>query len=328
MKRCAAALAAGLLILLFPVCARASDDTAAAVQTRTGEWTDTRSAMPGEELRCRAALTLSTGESWTVRSVLPAGMEFRSLTAVSAGGESVNASYYTLVTGARSPGSAFTLHLAPRFAREERVRLTVEWTARLGDGCAAGTEGNGFSLEAESESGAAVSGSAAAVYTYGFSVFRGVGFADAAVPDHPLASACFRLYYDAAMREPVAFRERGGAYLACTGKDCAHSRHTYILRTAESGRVRIEGLAAGTYYLQESRPPSGYERSADALRVTVSETGAAGTDGAVLSGDTLLLLERAQEAPSENGALAFYRRGCGVMVALFTTVLCGKRRYL
>ena len=109
-----------------------------------------------------------------------------------------------------------------------------------------------------------------------------------------LPSACFRLYYDAAAREPVAFRENGGEYLACA-LGCGHTRHTYILRTAEDGYVRMAGLPAGTYYLQESRPPSGYCCAADML--------------------------------PENKTLTFYRRGCGVMAMLFTTVLCGKRRY-
>ena len=177
-----------------------------------------------------------------------------------------------------------------------------------------------------SESGQTAASGSAAVFAYGFSVFRGVRFADARVADHPLPSACFRLYYDAAAREPVAFRENGGAYLACA-LGCGHTRHTYILRTAEDGYVRMAGLPAGTYYLQESRPPSGYGCAADMLRVTLTEDGALETDASEASGSTVLLLETAQESLPENKTLTFYRRGCGVMAMLFTTVLCGKRRY-
>ena len=314
-----------LLAVLLPLRALAAEETA-AVQMRTGDWAASRSAMPGEELHFRASLMLCPGESWTVRSVFSPGMEFLSLTAVLADGESVNASYYTLVTGTRSPESAFTLHLSASSSARESVCLTVEWTARLGDGCITGAEGNTAALTAESESGETVMSTAATVTTYGFSVFRGVRFADAHVADHPLPSACFRLYYDAAEREPVAFRESGEAYLACA-LGCGHSRHTYILRTAENGYVRIEGLPTGTYYLQESRPPSGYVSAAEALPVTVYEDGAVEADGAEQSGSTVLLLETAQEPLPEDKTLAFYRRGCGVMVTLLTTVLCGKRRY-
>lgn len=314
-----------LLAVLLPLRALAAEETA-AVQTRAGDWAASRSAMPGEELHFRASLMLCPGESWMVRSVCSPGMEFLSLTAVLADGESVNASYYTLVTGARSPESAFTLHLSARFSARESVCLTVEWTARLGDGCSTGADGNAVFLTAESENGQTVTSDRTEIYAYGFSVFRGVRFADACVADHPLPSACFRLYYDAAEREPVAFRESGEAYLACA-LDCAHTRHTYILRTVENGYVRIEGLPAGTYYLQESRPPSGYASAAEALPVTISESGTVEAEGAELSGSTLLLLETAQEALPEDKTLAFYRRGCGVMVTLLTTVLCGKRRY-
>ena len=51
------------------------------------------------------------------------------------------------------------------------------------------------------------------------------------------------------------------------------------------------------------------------------------SDASEASGSTVLLLETAQESLPENKTLTFYRRGCGVMAMLFTTVLCGKRRY-
>ena len=326
MKRAVVWTAAVLAAVFLPLRAAAADETASAVQTRTGEWTDARSSMPGEELRCRAELTVCPAESWTVRGMLGAGLEFCSLTAVLADGESVNASFYTLLSGAQCPESAFEIHLAAHFSPQEAVRLTVEWTARLSGGCTAGTDGNQFSLLAESAGGGISESGPAAVYTYGFTVFRGVRFADAGVPDHPLPSACFRLYYDAALTEPVMFRERGGAFLACTARNCAHTRHGCLLRGGESGAVRIEGLAAGTYYLCETRPPAGYGCAAEALRVTVSETGAVEAEGKPMSGDTILLLEKGTQTPGGgDDPLAFYRRGCGVMAALFAAVFLRKR---
>ena len=95
----------------------------------------------------------------------------------------------------RSKESAFALHLAARFSARESVCLTVEWTARLDDGCVTGAEGNRVFLTAVSESGQTAASSSAAVFAYGFSVFRGVRFADARVADHPLPSACFRASY-------------------------------------------------------------------------------------------------------------------------------------
>lgn len=325
MKRAAAWTAAVLAAVFLPLRAAAADGTASTVQTRTGEWTDARSAIPGEELRCRAELTVRPAESWTVRGMLGTGLEFRSLTAVLADGESVNASFYTLLSGTQCPESAFEIHLAERFSPYESVRLTVEWMARLSDGCAAGEDGNRFFLQAQSADGTASESGAAAVYTYGFTVFRGVRFAETGIPDHPLPSACFRLYYDAALAEPVMFRERGGAFLACTARNCAHTRHGCLLRTGESGTVRIEGLAAGTYYLCETRPPVGYECDAETLRVTVSETGVVEAEEKPVSGHTILLLEKGTQPPGGDDPLAFYRRGCGVMAALFAAVFLRKR---
>ena len=96
MKRRIACLAVCLLAVLLPLRALAAEETA-AVQTRAGDWAPSRSVMPGEELHFRATLTLRTGESWTVRSVFSPGVEFLALTAVRADGESVNASYLSLI---------------------------------------------------------------------------------------------------------------------------------------------------------------------------------------------------------------------------------------
>ena len=138
MKRRIACLAVCLLAVLLPLRALAAEETA-AVQTRAGDWAPSRSAMPGEELHFRATLTLRTGESWTVRQ--PCFPPASSLSRSRRSAPTERAStprYYTLVTGARSKESAFALHLAARFSARESVCLTVEWTARLGDGCVTG----------------------------------------------------------------------------------------------------------------------------------------------------------------------------------------------
>lgn len=323
MKRWFGWIIVWLAAVLLPVKAAAAAPSA-EVQTRTGEWAAFCSAMPGEKLHCRAELTLRTGEEWTVYAALLKGVEFLSLAEVSADGERVNASYYTLVTGERAGENAFALHLSKRFSERESVRLRVAWTVRLCDGCAVGTDGNGVFLTAESKNGDTAASGRAAVCVYGFSVFRGIRFSDTGISDHPLPSACFRLYYDAVAQRPVAFRECGGAYLACA-LECDHTRHTYILRTGENGYAHIEGLPAGTYYLRETRPPCGYESAAEALRVTISETGAMEAESGETLGNTLFLLETAQTAPAEDKTLAFYRRGCGVMVTLFAAAIFGKR---
>ena len=122
MKRRIVCLAVCMLAVLLPLRALAAGETGAGVRTDAGDWKPSRSAMPGEALHFRASLTLRAGESWTVRSVFSPGVEFLSLTAVLADGESVNASYYTLITGARSPANAFPLPLSDRFsARESRL---------------------------------------------------------------------------------------------------------------------------------------------------------------------------------------------------------------
>ena len=162
MKRRIACLAVCLLAVLLPLRALAAEDrrrpdTRRGLGALTQRHAGRRAAFP------RHAHAAYRRELDGTQRVFP-----RRRVSRAHGGprrrRGVNASYYTLVTGARSKESAFALHLAARFSARESVCLTVEWTARLGDGCVTGAEGNRVFLTAVSESGQTAASSSAAVF--------------------------------------------------------------------------------------------------------------------------------------------------------------------
>lgn len=100
-----------------------------------------------------------------------------------------------------------------------------------------------------------------------------------------------------------------------------------VITTDATGRFRLEGLKAGTYYLKEIKAPDGYNLLKKPVEITIDET------GSVLVGN-----EAADEVLVENktGALLpstggvgtgiFYGTGVALMVGAGLVFLIGKKR--
>lgn len=96
------------------------------------------------------------------------------------------------------------------------------------------------------------------VYTYGFTVTK-VG-----ENDEPLPGAEFKLYSDAACTKGIKFVDKGnGVYTKSTEDDGIAT----ALVTNEDGQFQVQGLACGTYYLQETKAPDGYVLPANPIKV-------------------------------------------------------------
>jgi len=319
-----------LLTVLWPTPARAAGgDVENRVLTADGEWAPVRDAMPGETLFCRSAVTLRRGGAYTLRGLLSPGLSFGAVTELRLDGETVNASYYTISTAYQEPGCAFTVHLAEGFAPDSGGELTLLYTLQLNDS-AAGEAGDAASLTVTDARSRLQSGEAALIVSRGLTVYRGVLLPENNGASNPVFGACLSLYRDAARKDRVAFREREeDVYLACAGEACAHTRHAYVVRTPTNGRLRLEGLPAGTYYLAETRPPEGMTESAEPVEVTIS------TDGEILAGgvecpEGVVPLLHTPADVTEGRApdpLAFYRIGSRVLALALSLLVAGRRYY-
>ena len=161
-------------------------------------------------------------------------------------------------------------------------------------------------------------------------MYRAVSIPEAVKQTNPLSGACFSLYRGRDREERMVFAAgRGGEYTACAGEDCRHSRHTCLLKTPENGTLRLRGLGAGTYYLQETRPPQGCAVSADMLEITVGENGEITVGGTLAADGVIRLVEQTGsegKKETESDPLAFYEKGCRVLSAVLAALLMARRQ--
>ena len=324
-------LAAGLL-LCGTIPARAAERPACAnrVCRNGGAWAEVCSATSGERIEGRAVFSARGDRGCVVRGSFSEGVELRSVTGLRQNGEPVNASYYTALERGDGADRRFEIHFAPGWASGGETELEIDYAVALNELAGTGERDNRCAVELSAPDGTPLASEEAFLRTFGFSFCRSVSIPDAVRPSNPVSGACFGLYLDPACTRRVTFAAgKNGVYTACTGEGCRHTRHTCLLKTPGSGTVRLCGLGAGTYYLQETRPPQGCAVTASALELVISEDGTIFAAGAIVPEGLLRLVERraaerSQEA--ESDPLTFYEKGCRILSALLGALLMARRR--
>lgn len=97
------------------------------------------------------------------------------------------------------------------------------------------------------------------VYTYQFIVVK----QDGDNPDTKLSGAEFKLYSDQSATKEVAVSLAKGAYTV-------DPSGTAVLTTGTDGKITVNGLDSRTYYLKETKAPSGYKLDDTVREVTVT----------------------------------------------------------
>lgn len=136
----------------------------------------------------------------------------------------------------------------------------------------------------------------------------------------------------------------GAKFILSTNPDCEESTAIKFTRNSEdkyrydktgtatlisldNGRIDIEGLKAGTYYLKETKAPDGYNLLKKIQIIEIGEDGSIKLNGDAITGDVNVKNNSGIELPSTGGmgTTLIYLAGI-VLVVLSGYVLISKRR--
>ena len=160
------------------------------------------------------------------------------------------------------------------------------------------------------------------VYTY---QLNNTKYHDEDKPGNELEGAGFRLYSDEACEHEVELYKEGDFYYPITtGKTAVE------MKSAANGQFNVKGLDAGTYYLKETTPPTGYS-ACDKTKIVISATH--DVNHVSLSGESNLnnkIINKKAGGitlPSTGGigTTLFYVIGGGLMVAAAVLLITKKR---
>lgn len=269
------------------------------------KWVDSTTANRGEEVNFLITVTVGEGaENYTIHDYMNGELKFKAIKSVKLKGEAVGDGSYQLVTAptcgekVSNNSCTFEIKFTEGFCKtlNQGDVITVEYSAINNNG--AGTVANYSNLSYGD--GNTTVGDKAEVKTYSFLIVKWDGRygidvknADNAV----LYTAKFKLYDSAEGGTAIEFIAPKQTEI----DDCWKVGNFESLRyevwnesvdavseealtktdTIVAGFSEIQGLKAGTYYLEEVQAPDGFNKIAGRIAITISDGGVATIDGKV-----------------------------------------------
>lgn len=217
--------------------------------------------------------------------------------------------------------------------------ITVQYTATVNENAVIGVEGNPNKTILEYNN-KYTAPSTTKTYVWEMGVHKYTMLNNV---DTPLADAEFKLYKGAdANKKYASFSTAntvdGTSVYKLTGWVDSETAATAVV-TPASGNIKLEGLDAGTYYLEETKAPVGYNKLTDPITVVI-DRGTLPTKagesvsytvkyGETTAADHIVRVENKAgvELPSTGGmgTTLFYVVGGGLMVAAIVLLVTKKR---
>ena len=239
----------------------------------TQEWGDKNDAEIGEDVEFKATITVQGfAKDYVMHDKMDDGLTYKGVTSVTLNGAAVDTSKYTVHAPA-TDNDTFDVVFSAEFCTTLKTGdvIIVYYKATLNNNAVVKEpENNNAYLEYKDNNGEThkTKDSNTKTYTWELPVLK---YANGNT-NTPLAGAKFSLYTDQNCTNAVKFHEvKTDGQITVYRVDASGS--VMEITTDNTGKFRIEGLDAGTYYLKETAAPAGYNKLNTVVKVVISSTG-------------------------------------------------------
>lgn len=247
------------------------------------DWVKKNSVNIGDAVTFKTDFTISKGaHNYTLHDKMDSNLEFLSIQSIqankkthpSATGENPS---YTLVTNNLDDGCTFHLVFNQSYLDQLDETYTIElvYFAKVKDTAQINTPMKNTTWLTYGEQNTPTIKLETNTYTFGIPVFKYTGN-----NKQPLAGAKFTLYTDESCAADKALKFSFNDTTKKYRYDADATKGSEILKSLENtGRVDIEGIKAGTYYLKEIEAPKGYNKLASPITIVIAEDGKVTSNG-------------------------------------------------
>ena len=248
----------------------------------TSAWGKNNTADIGQIVNFQTTITAQPGaQNYVLHDKMNAGLTFGGTVTVTKNGENVDAANYTLKKSTDSPatitdGCTFEIAFIPEFCNTLKAndKIIVTYSATLNENAAIAGNGNKNETWLKYGESSETTHSETTTKTYSIPVFKYTG------TDTPLENAKFELKRSNEATAIALIKK-----IPVTGTTPTYEGDIYRVAkngetgtvtevtTPASGKFKIEGLDAGTYYLTETEQPAGYNKLKDPVKVVIKEDG-------------------------------------------------------
>ena len=303
----------------------------------------------GDTVTFRATIKVTDGDpkNYVLHDKMSDGLTFKGITSVTRTNAGTSTSdtlnentHYTLKQGAGvtvDPNCTFELAFKENVLKPNDV-VVVEYTAVINEKAVIGSTGNPNEATLEYKDGTRGQPSSTKTYTWKIDIYK--YFQDSIAVKKPLQGATFVLYRQNSSNIPVYAKISADKIEWVTEKEQATP-----LTSDKEGKIAISRLDADTYYLEETKAPTGYNPLTSPIEIkiehsTMNETSASATitykqQGTEDSATNITSTENRVEVENKTGTTLpstggmgttlFYVIGGGLMVAAIVLLVTKKR---
>ena len=303
----------------------------------------------GDTVTFRATIKVTDGDpkNYVLHDKMSDGLTFKGITSVTRTNAGTSTSdtlnentHYTLKQGAGvtvDPNCTFELAFKENVLKPNDV-VVVEYTAVINEKAVIGSTGNPNEATLEYKDGTRGTSSSTKTYTWKIDIYK--YFQDSAGTKKPLKDATFVLYRQNSSNTPEYAKISADKIEWGTEKEQATP-----LTSDKEGKIAISRLDADTYYLEETKAPTGSNPLTSPIEIkiehsTMNETSASATitykqQGTEDSATNITSTENRVEVENKTGTTLpstggmgttlFYVVGGGLMVAAIFLLVTKKR---
>ena len=303
----------------------------------------------GDTVTFRATIKVTDGDpkNYVLHDKMSDGLTFKGITSVTRTNAGTSTSdtlnentHYTLKQGAGvtvDPNCTFELAFKENVLKPNDV-VVVEYTAVINEKAVIGSTGNPNEATLEYKDGTRGTSSSTKTYTWKIDIYK--YFQDSIAVKKPLQGATFVLYRQNSSNTPEYAKISADKIEWVTEKEQATP-----LTSDKEGKIAISRLDADTYYLEETKAPTGYNPLTSPIEIkiehsTMNETSASATitykqQGTEDSATNITSTENRVEVENKTGTTLpstggmgttlFYVVGGGLMVAAIVLLVTKKR---
>lgn len=303
----------------------------------------------GDTVTFCATIKVTDGDpkNYVLHDKMSDGLTFKGITSVTRTNAGTSTSdtlnentHYTLKQGAGvtvDPNCTFELAFKENVLKPNDV-VVVEYTAVINEKAVIGSTGNPNEATLEYKDGTRGTSSSTKTYTWKIDIYK--YFQDSAGTKKPLKDATFVLYRQNSSNTPEYAKISADKIEWVTEKEQATP-----LTSDKEGKIAISRLDADTYYLEETKAPTGYNPLTSPIEIkiehsTMNETSASATitykqQGTEDSATNITSTENRVEVENKTGTTLpstggmgttlFYVVGGGLMVAAIVLLVTKKR---
>ena len=236
----------------------------------TEQWGDGNTADIGQTVNFRVTINVHAGaENYVLHDQMTAGLTFQGVTKIehiqpaTSTTTETPANYYEVVTEGLTEGCTFEVRFTQAFCDhlETNDKIVVYYSAMLNRNAIVSGEGNGNEAWLEYGEGHFTTHDSSITKTYAFDIVK-------TDSQNALIDGAEFKIYDAANggnEVAVVLMDDGVTYRR------ARADETGVSIVVKNGQVRVVGFDNGTYYLEETKSPDGYNKLTARQKFIISD---------------------------------------------------------